>query len=610
LKLLKMKKNGKTQRLFISLCLTLLSACGFNLPAPRAQSNDGLLIMPLNRSIEARAGAKDSIEFRIHNGLPARTVIDVSLQDLTQDKGGAPILGAIGSTPRTAAPWITIPQGKLSLAPGQDHVIRGTIAIPRTGVSGSYHAALTLQLFGSAAASTGSSAAMVNQTVLPIHVFIAGTLKPAIELESATLKSAAGNTGAVQGAEYLQGKWVLVPRVKNTGNAMARIKGDVIITSQRGELVGRYQVNDGDPAGQAILPGAMIEFPIFLNTTLPDAQYPARINLKFQGARRMEGYSAPMTLQPRSEGSTPEAPLGVVSLGTIERTGLQTLVEPRVVIGSVQPNSIKTQRITITNLEDFPVNVATMPSGLAIDTDGEAIALPDPQVGAWMRVAPSAFRLGPQQSRVVSVRMNAPATLEDRWGLLQFSMSSASKTSDLTATARTSVLLRNAANAETGKAVAQNIALTRSGGGPIVSVTITNPQARPLAFASGALQLLPAEVPAEAGSTPKADDNAPRALVISGESDIVLLPSAARRLDFQLPPNVQPGLYVGMMKLNGIAATGGRNETAEDFSVQFKLNLTAPAPIKDEAEAESDKKDADAKPAAKKVPIKKPAAKK
>jgi hypothetical protein len=558
--------------------LALISA-----PGARAQSGDGLLIMPLNRSIEARAGAKDTIEFKIHNGLPTRTVIDVALQDLTQDKGGAPILSTIGSTPRTAAPWITIPQGKLTIAPGAEHVIRGTIAIPRTGVSGSYHAALTLQLFGSSAAK-GSSAAMVNQTVLPIHVFIAGTLKPALELESATLKTAAGNFGSSDGAEYLQGKWVLVPRVHNTGNSMARIKGDVIVTSSRGELIGRYQVNDGDPAGQAILPGAMIEFPIFLNTTLPDAQYPARINLKFQGARRVEGYSAPMTLVPRADGSTPEVPLGIVSLGTIERTGLQALVEPRVVIGSVQPNSVKTQRITITNLEDFPVNVSTMPSGLAIDTDGETIALPDPQVGAWMRVAPSAFRLGPQQSRVVSVRMNAPAALEDRWGLLQFTMSSASKTSDLTANARTSVLLRNAANPENGKAMAQNIALTRSGTGPIVSVTIANSQTRPLAFASSVLQLLPAEEE----STPdadKADESAPRPLVINGETSIVLLPQSARRLDFQLPPNIRPGLYMGMMKLTGIAASG-RGETADDFSVQFKLNLNAPVPVsEDEAGA-------------------------
>src|SRR5690242_14278400 len=99
-----MKKTLKIWRFLVSFYCALLLVCLFNLPTSRAQSNDGLLIMPLNRTIEARPGARDTIEFKIHNGLPTRTVIDVSLQDLTQDKNGAPILTAIGSTPRSAAP--------------------------------------------------------------------------------------------------------------------------------------------------------------------------------------------------------------------------------------------------------------------------------------------------------------------------------------------------------------------------------------------------------------------------------------------------------------------------------------------------------------------------
>lgn len=572
--------------LFTSIGIFLL-ACGAPLSVCQAQSSDGLLITPLNRTILGRPGGKDSIEFKVSNFLKTRTNIEVGLRDLTQDATGAPVLSDAGSTPQSASKWISVTQGKIALAPGQTQVVRASIAIP-PGVSGSYHSALTLQLFASDAPTVpGSSASVVNQAILPIHVFINGTLKPSVELQGATLKTAAGNIASMTDEDELRGKWVLVPRVKNTGNSMVRIKGDVIITSPKGELIGRYQVSGGDPDGQAILPDATVEFPILIDSTLPDAQYPARVSLRFQGAKRIEGYSAPLTLTPRSEGSTAELPTGAVSLGTIERTGLQALVEPSVVIGTVQPNSVRSQRVTVTNLEDFPVMVQANASGLAIDTDGETIALPDSNTANWMTIAPSTFRLGGGQSRVVSVRMNAPSDDQDRWGLLQFEMSSKTpNASTLTATARTTILLRNATNESGGSPVTEKVALTRSALGPIVSVTITNKNQRALAFAASGLQLdenvptvEPATAPAEVTKTGDAEKTAspPLSFSINGENNLVLLPGASRRLDFQLPANIAAAQYQGVLKLRGLEAAGTAKAT-NDFSVPFNLNLTIPKP--------------------------------
>lgn len=582
--------------IFLLVCATRSSVC-------QAQSSDGLLITPLNHTIQGRPGGKDSIEFKVSNFLKTRTTIEVGLRDLTQDASGAPILSEAGSTPRSASSWISVTQGKISLAPGQTQVIRASVAIP-PGVSGSYHSALTLQLFASdAPTASGSAAAVVNQAILPIHVFINGALKPSVELEGATLDTAEGNI-MVQDASSLEGKWVLVPRVKNTGNSMVRIKGDVIITSPQGELVGRYQVSGGDPDGQAILPDATVSFPILIDSTLPDAQYPARVSLRFQGAKRIEGYSAPLTLTPRSEGSTEQIPLGTVSLGTIERTGLQALVEPRVIIGSVQPNAVRSQRITVTNLEDFPVMVQASASGLAIDTDGETIALPDPQTANWMTIAPSAFRLGANQTRVVSVRMNAPADDADRWGLLQFEMSSKTAgDSTLTASARTTILLRNVTGESGGAPVTEKVALTRSAIGPIVSVTIANRNQRALAFAASALQLDESvPTPGADAATPTGTDKektavAPASFSLDGETNIVLLPGASRRLDFQLPANVSAAQYQGVLKLRGLAATGNAKAT-DDFSVPFNLNLTVPKPSGDAKPAPAKSAPATAKPVA------------
>jgi hypothetical protein len=584
-----------------------LSLCQLNITTLRAQEVSGLSITPLNHTIQARPGARTAVEFVVNNGLKSRVFIDVQLRDITQGRRGSPILREAGSTPRSAAPWIQMEQGRNALASGQNQTVRANIIVPRN-VSGSYHAVVVIgfSLRGQDTKTEGSVAAVVNQAVLPIHIFITGTQKNEVELENAELKPAIGNIVSLDGDELLRNKWVLVPRVRNSGNSMVRIKGDVIVTSNRGELVGRYQVSDGDPDGQAILPGATIEFPIFINSTLPDPQYPARINLRYQGTQRVEGYSAPMTLKPRVEGSTEENQVGEVSLGTIERTGLQALVEPRVVIGNVQPRSIRTQRITVTNLEDFPVTVNTIPSGLAIDTDGEPIALPDAAVADWMKLAPAQFRLGPQQSRVVSVRMYAPTDASDRWGMLEFRMNSADpKASTLTTTARTSVLLRNAANPVAGQAAAQGVALTRSGQGPIISVTIANNQDRPLAFSASALQLMPVAL----ASTPTAEKGTASeaiipATVVDGEKDIVLLPHSARRLDFQLSPYIQAGEYFGTMKANGVAADA-RAPGTEDFTVQFKLNLTNPVPPSTEKPAEPA---TPAKPDPKKPATEKPAA--
>lgn len=491
-------------------------------------------------------------------------VIDVGLQDLTQSENGGPVLSEPGSTSQSCAKWITVPQGRITLAPGQNEVIRASISIPRN-VSGSYHAALTIKLTGAdAPRTTGAVAELVTQTILPIHIFMSGTLKPSVELQTAELKPAEGNIMAMESEDDVRGKWVLMPHVKNTGNSMVRLRGDVIVSSSKGALVGRYQISNGDPDGQAILPGAIIQFPIRINSTLPDEQYLGRLNLRFQGARRIEGYSAPMTLKPRADGASDK---GLVALGTVERTGLQALVEPRVVIGSVLPNSVRTQRITVTNLEDFPVSVSATASGLAIDVDGEPIALPE-LATAWMAIAPSTFRLGAQQSRVVSVRMNAPADQGDRWGLLQFAMSSTNPArSTLTTTARTSVLLRSATGEANGTAKVEKIALTRSSSGPIVSVTVANLNSRPLAFASSALQLTTA--------IPQIPDESAGTLTLAGETNVVLLPNGSRRLDFQLPLNIKPAAYEGQLKLNGLAATTGAKAT-NDFAIAFKLNLTAP----------------------------------
>ena len=552
----------KTSRSTLTGFIAFFAVCFSTSPAHAQQS--GLMLTPLNHTIKTKAGSRHTVTFSFINSLSTPQLLSIQIADLMQLPSGGAVPREAGTLPHSCAPWLISSDVTLAVAPRQTKVLTVNISVPGDAV-GSYHAAIVVKMPEAVLPPGVAGASLKMQTLLPIHVVISGTERPGAEVKTAEFAPAEKVIRATNPthAAQLRGKWALVPTVENTGNCMVRVKGDIIVTSQSGALVGRYRIGDGSN-GQLILPGVSISFPILIDSTLPEIKYQARMNLSYSDKL---GYSMPMELVPRPDGKLGQ---GEVKMGDVARTGLQAYVEPRVLIASAPVGSVRTERVTVVNLERFPITVTARASASTIDSDGTPILLQDTAAGGWISLSPPTFRLGAQQTRTVVLRLMAPADASDQWALVEFDFASASPKIALTATGRSVVLLRNSGNKDEAKVTLKSAALTNTPDGSVLSLSVVNGGQRPAAFSAGAVELMPA---ASAGIT-KVVLNFTPTLKLEGETNIVVLPGKMRRLDFLLPKNVGAGEYRGRLGLSPVRLVG-RAGIATPTALDFNLKLAA-----------------------------------
>ncbi len=523
----------------------------------------GFTVLPLNQTVRSRPSTQQKVRFQVINSGRKPIQMNVQVLDVAQTETGGPKLSAPGLLPRSCAGWIAGRTGVRSILPGQTNNVDLTIAIPAR-TEGSYHAAVVVSPADSVTLKPGqSSVGFVMQAVLPVHIFITGTEKPALDLNGCTLLPAekAIPSGTEEQAKKLRGKWALLPDVKNTGNSMVRAKGDVVVTSDAGALMGRYKVGMGNPDGQAILPGATIRFPVLIDSTLPADHYTARLTLTYADKR---GYSVPIDLKPHP-GGNPE--LGEVALGAQERTGLQVSVSPSVLKAPIAAQGLHTDRVIVTNYEDHPVSVDASVTPCAIDADGTPV--PSQSAAAptsWLNVMTPHFVLGPRQNRTVILRSSSPQAGQDRWGLVQFRFASRDPQSvGYTGTGSTLVLAQDPSEKGAPPVALGKVELSREAEGrTTLLVDVANTGASAAIYRTTALRMNDSSIPA---TKP--------ALEAPGEENVVILPGKVRRLPFILPKDLAPKPYQCRVALNPDFSVQGATAT----ELAFKMALTAPRPV-------------------------------
>ena len=414
------------------------------------------MITPLNKTVNTGRGSQVTFSFDIVNQSNSNSVVEVRRGDLTQNSAGGAELQDVGTQPRSCANWLRTQEGALSVPPNQKRTLTVLATVPGDA-NGSYHAVLVVKLPSGVLPPGVTGGVVTMQTLLPIHIVVNGSEKPAAVVEKAELMPAEQiiQARSEEHAAQLKGKWALVPTVSNTGNTMVRVKGDIVVTSEKGTLTGRYLVAEGSQNGQLILPGAKVSFPILLDSTLPDEKYQARLSLSYTDK---QGYTMPMALTPRVGGDVNK---GEVGLGAMARMGLQAYVEPNTVLTGVAAGGLRSERVTVTNLENFPVNVDVKILPTTIDADGTPVPVAGEDVSAsWLTVAPTSFRMGAQQTRSLNLRIAAPENAQDQWALVQLNFTSADpKNPDLTSTSKTVVLMRNLKSEEQAKVGLQSAAM-------------------------------------------------------------------------------------------------------------------------------------------------------
>jgi hypothetical protein len=528
--------------------LTLLGLLCGSVPGWTA----GFMVTPLNQTLRTRPGARHAFDFRMVNQLGTPVATEIKLADVTQAPNGTPVLHAAGSTPRSCTTWLKTREGIRTVSPRQSETLSVTLDVPG-GTTGSYHGALVVRLLGQQPTADRSTTGVVVQAILPIHVIITGTEKLAVELKGCDLLPAEKVIHATteEQIQQLKGKWALVPRVANTGNSMVRIRGDVLVATEKGQFIGRFLVAKGDPDGQALLPEGHIAFPILLDSALPEARYITRMNLSYNNKR---GIEVPLTLVPRKDG---QADQGEVLQGEAAQTGLQAFVTPSVVVVDVT-RGMRTEKLDITSLEDVEAQAEVRILPCTLDVDGTPIPLAATDPLPWVAVAPAQTRIGPRQTRAVQVRVSRPDTLTtDAWALLELRLTSRPRTpgeAPITAKFPVLVLLRTPESAAKARATVNGVALTRAGeGAAAVAVTLTNPEATLGVFHNVFLTMTPQ------------DGTAGGPAQLEGETPLVLLPNASRRTHFLLPATVKEGKYSCRVTLRTKA--GGEEQLAGEFQI-------------------------------------------
>lgn len=193
---------------------------------------------------------------------PARIRAYVGDWDMTRE--GEVTFHKAGTLPNSASPWIIHTPGEMTVQPGNAHVIRVTVSVPKDATPGDHLAVLfveprqeDLKLLG----NTKQVQVKFRMGAI-FYVMVPGlSQKPALE----NLRAEIGQKGIL-----------ITPKLTNQGNSHARPLHSVQVSDQAGAVVAELT----DVESLPVLAGKELEAPILIEKSLPEGTYSVRYRVR------------------------------------------------------------------------------------------------------------------------------------------------------------------------------------------------------------------------------------------------------------------------------------------------------------------------------------------
>jgi hypothetical protein len=363
-------------------------------------AQQSIIVSPQITQLEMTPGSRKSFEVVIGNTSEITPiVVRIGVSSIIQNERGDYRVRS-GDNEWSCASWITVDRSNVSLAPGEWVPVRCEIQAPFT-VSGSRYAAVTVAFgdrgVGSAPLSTSFEYMLGSYVEVTM---VRGLSRLSMEISNLEIVPVKGNK--VLEDEYGKDAFFIMADVENSGNIGGIANARLRIRQEKGLL--QRDVPLGTGRGM-VIPGATVKYRSLFTSRPPQGVYSAEASLDYGG------YKPSVTRVHFSVNQNGEILPGRVE--EVETVGLG--IRPSRFDLKAAPGSRKTVGVTVHNVEDYPVRIATMKLPLSQGPDGRFTTSEDPGLTAcsdWIELEPDTFEVEPDTRKRLRVSIHVPRDAE------------------------------------------------------------------------------------------------------------------------------------------------------------------------------------------------------
>lgn len=383
---------------YVRQVFALLFVCLVGLIAPvSAQSDVQILYSPLVMELAGNRGAAVPFEITIMNQAQFSTAyFRAYTTGLREGHDGVYRTFDDTEWEFGASSWIELEADEFAIPPGQGHVVRGHVHIPRRGPASGY-ATVVLELVPEPApGDVAASTAYYQRFTTALEIIVGNQHRRSAYISE--MQVVPTNSSPQLAATYGPNLMLFLATLQNDGDVHVKGSGQLIIRDTLGRRLRSVPLGSGRGV---VIPEAAVDYGSILRSLGPGT-YEVEARINYGGHR-------PAVARTTFEVSDQLAGISAAVGGR----GVRVDATPARIDVNLLRHGYRATTITVTNYDDMDVRFTATAHDLIHDADGVPI---QPEEGAhvatsardWVQIRPEEFVLRPGQRRNVVVGFQVP----------------------------------------------------------------------------------------------------------------------------------------------------------------------------------------------------------
>lgn len=395
----------KLSSLFRLICSTfLLIPIIFGLSGElKATSADDYTFMlsPQLVELELLPGEKKRFSVSLINESKTKKArFTVYVSDLGEKRSGKYKVVKPGTSPFSAASWITVNPTDFVIGPSDSMEILAEVTVPR-GVKGGRYAIIVFELAPETASKEEKFGSLTfhHRMTTAVEISIKGrTAKRRAVISSLKVVSPKEDERL---AQFKKEVLMFTASLKNEGNIHIFGEGTLTIRGKKGRRMKQVPLGGGRGT---VLPDCTVDFSSIVRNDFPPGDYIAEVVIRYEGLRPVKA-KLPFTVT--------EEEVPVTKAKSFKRTKEVSFgVEPELIELTAPSGALRRTGIVVYNRDEREISVKSYPRALKYNRYGELVRLSSAKgarsCGEWITVSPSSFKLPSGGKKRLSVLVNVP----------------------------------------------------------------------------------------------------------------------------------------------------------------------------------------------------------
>ena len=385
-----------------SIFLLISIIFGLSRELKAASSDDyTFMLSPQLVELELLPGEKKRFSVSLINESKTKRVrFMVYVSDLGEKRSGKYKVIKPGTSPYSAASWITVNPTDFVIGPSDGTDILAEVTVPR-GVKGGRYAIIVFELAPKAASKEEKfgSLTLHHRMTTAVEISIKGrTAKRRADISSLNVVSAQEDERL---AKFKKDVLMFTASLKNEGNIHIFGEGTLTIRSKEGRRMKQVPLGGGRGT---VLPNSTVDFSSIVRNDFPPGDYIAEAVIRYEGIRPAKA-KLPFTVT--------EEDVPVTKAKSFKRTREVNFgVEPELIELTAPSGALRRTGVVVYNRDDREISVKSYARALKYNRYGELVPLSSAKgahsCGEWITVSPSSFKLPSGGKKRLSVLVNVP----------------------------------------------------------------------------------------------------------------------------------------------------------------------------------------------------------